>query len=138
MGNSNAARAAQLGMPFGTAQQRLRKMIMFKYVVLAGHDECFKCGRRIENIEELSIEHKLPWQGRDAELFWDLNNIAFSHLRCNLPDYGSYRIKNHGRTLYEEGCRCGVCTAANTLHVQEQRASFAKRPKASVLHTDIS
>jgi hypothetical protein len=31
----------------------------------------------------LSIEHKQPWEGISTELFWSLDNIAFSHLRCN-------------------------------------------------------
>jgi hypothetical protein len=44
---------------------------------------CFKCAKEIVTVDELSIEHKEPWEGRSAELFWDLNNIAFSHLRCN-------------------------------------------------------
>lgn len=77
--------AAQLGMPHGTANHKLRKNIMFKYVVLAGDNFCYKCGAEIELVDELSIEHKLPWEGRDTELFWDLGNIAFSHVTCNRP-----------------------------------------------------
>jgi uncharacterized protein YdaU (DUF1376 family) len=37
----------------------------------------------IETADELSIEHKLPWEGVSVKLFWSLDNIAFSHLRCN-------------------------------------------------------
>ena len=39
--------------------------------------------RVIETPEELSVEHKEPWEGVSVELFWSLENIAFSHLRCN-------------------------------------------------------
>jgi hypothetical protein len=108
MGNdNNSARASQLGMPFGTAQQRLRKAIMFKYVKLAGHDDCFKCGNKIEDIDHLSIEHKLPWQGRDTGLFWDLENIAFSHLSCNRPHTnGSIKLR---KTSPIGMAWCGYC-----------------------------
>ena len=78
--------ATLLGMPQGTAQNKLRKNLLYKYVRLVGHHYCFKCGLEIEVVDDLSIEHKLPWySGQDANLFWDLDNIAFSHLRCNLP-----------------------------------------------------
>lgn len=84
MKNSNELKAEQLGMPWGTAAQRLRKMLLFKFVQELKLDTCFKCGTVIESIDDLSIEHKTPWFNRDAELFWDLDNIAFSHLRCNV------------------------------------------------------
>jgi len=83
-----ARKSAFLGMPPGTACNRLRKMVLF--TLLQRHEEniCFKCSQLIETAEELSIEHKQPWEGISVELFWDLENIAFSHLRCN---------KNHRR-----------------------------------------
>src|ERR1035437_3632428 len=73
----------QLGMSQGAANHLLRRQVMF---VLAGRCDmldCFACGKRIEDVAEFSLEHKLPWEGRDASLFWDLDNIAFSHRRCN-------------------------------------------------------
>jgi hypothetical protein len=75
--------AGQLGMSIGAASHRLRKNILFSLLKKVHEDVCFVCGQKIETVEELSIEHKLPWEGRSAELFWDLNNIAFSHLKCN-------------------------------------------------------
>lgn len=81
----NDRKAEQLGMPLGTACARLRKRVLFKLVQEVGLDTCFKCDRLIETERDLSIEHKLPWFNRDVELFWDLDNIAFSHLRCNRP-----------------------------------------------------
>lgn len=74
-----------LGMPLGTASNRLRKNILFQCVQRLGEDACFKCGDKIETVDDLSIEHKLPWLNISVELFWDLNNIAFSHLSCNRP-----------------------------------------------------
>ena len=83
-----ARKSAFLGIPHGTACNRLRKMVLFDLLRRHGENVCFKCAGVIETAEELSIEHKQPWEGISIELFWSLENIAFSHLRCN---------KNHRR-----------------------------------------
>jgi hypothetical protein len=66
-------------MLFDTACNKLRRMVMFH--VLQRHKEnvCFKCGEEILSAEDLTLEHKEAWQGAGPDLFWDLNNIAFSH-----------------------------------------------------------
>lgn len=91
--NSQAAKAAQLGMPIGTAMGRLRKMIMFQFVQKAGMDNCFRCGKKIETVHELSVEHKKTWlhSSDPVGLFFDLGNISFSHLKCNVKDGASHR-----------------------------------------------
>jgi hypothetical protein len=58
-------------------------MILFDLLQRHGENICFKCAKPIGTAHELSIEHKEPWEGVSVELFWDLENIAFSHLRCN-------------------------------------------------------
>ena len=75
----------QLGMNPATAASQLRKMILFDFVKRLGLDKCYRCGTKIEKKENLSIEHKKAWLDSEnpAGLFFDLNNIAFSHLRCN-------------------------------------------------------
>ena len=75
--------STQLGMPRGTAANRLRKMVLFD--ILKRHKEniCVRCSKEIETVEELSIEHIKPWEHEDTALFWDLTNIGFSHLKCN-------------------------------------------------------
>lgn len=85
MGNSNAAKAAALGMSYGMANARLRKAIMFAMAVRLGEDRCYRCGGRIDSIDDLSIEHKVPWQkaADPVGVFFDLTNVAFSHLSCN-------------------------------------------------------
>jgi hypothetical protein len=99
---------SQLGMSHGAATGRLRKMILFKFAQRLKEDTCFKCAKTIETVEELSIEHKEPWENRSAELFWDLNNVAFSHLKCNMP-----HIRRGGeprRKIGSEGTAwCNVC-----------------------------
>ena len=84
--DSNHVKTVHLGMPYGTAMHKLRKNLVFHMAQRLGEDFCFKCGTRIETAEELSIEHKAAWLHGDEALFWDMDNIAFSHRVCNRPD----------------------------------------------------
>lgn len=99
----------QLGKSAGAANNQLRKQLLFKYVQAVGDHFCFKCEAEIETVDDFSIEHKLPWEGRDAALFWDLDNIAFSHVRCNRPH--EYRGASEKlRKISPEGMSwCSVC-----------------------------
>lgn len=72
-----------IGMSIGTANGRLRKTILFDLVKKLKLDNCYRCNLKINNVNEFSIEHKKAWLHVDPKLFWDLNNIAFSHLNCN-------------------------------------------------------
>lgn len=102
--------AEQLGMPHGTANHYLRKQVLFKYIKLAGDNFCYKCGKEIISSDTLSIEHKEPWEGRDADLFWDLDNIAFSHVQCNRPHKYTERERDaHGNVW------CPVCKQFKSL-----------------------
>lgn len=58
--------------------------MMFMLAKECGRDTCFQCEKKIEFVEEFSIEHKKPWLDNSPELFWNLNNIGFSHLLCNI------------------------------------------------------
>lgn len=114
--DSNIKKAAQLGMPHGTASNRLRKMIIFSLLKKLNENYCHQCGGEIESVKELSIEHKIPWldSANPKELFFDLDNIGFSHLSCNAgAARQTHRVKNHGETLYKEGCRCDICKSAH-------------------------
>jgi len=70
----------QLGMNPSTAQQRLVKDTLFRLVVTAGY-VCFRCGQPLVR-ENFTIE---PWLDSEnpKELFFDQNNVAFSHAPCN-------------------------------------------------------
>jgi hypothetical protein len=76
----------QLGMSYGTAANRLRKLILFQLVQETHRDICYQCKEKIASIDELSIEHMAAWLDSDMpkELFFDLDNIAFSHFKCNV------------------------------------------------------
>lgn len=84
MSNTNERKSQQLGMPIGTAQNRLRKLVLFMLLAKYGDNVCYQCGQTILSADALSIEHKVPWLDKDPALFWDLDNIAFSHLSCNI------------------------------------------------------
>ena len=114
--DGNKKKDEQLGMKHGTAAGRLRKEIMFMLLQEAGKDVCFQCGERIKCARDLSVEHKVPWLDSNDPigLYFDMNNIAFSHLACNIgaARNGSVRTKEHGRAAaYRRGCRCVLCRA---------------------------
>jgi hypothetical protein len=95
MTKGNDIKKELLGIPYGTACAILRKNIMFWLAGKNGMLNCFKCGKPIENIADFSIEHKLPWQKqlKPNEAFFNIENIAFSHLRCNSGSHN--RLKTH-------------------------------------------
>ena len=83
---NNQKKYDQLGMPIGTAANRLRKLIMFSMARELNRIACYYCNEEIENVEDFSIEHKIPWldSKEPVKLYFDLTNIAFSHLSCNI------------------------------------------------------
>jgi hypothetical protein len=83
---SKDKRKEQLGVAIGTAQHRLRKMLLWGYVVKCGDNTCYQCGKEIISIDDLSIEHKTPWLDSEdpKKLFFDPDNITYSHLSCNV------------------------------------------------------
>ena len=84
--NTNRKREKQLGMSIGTASNRLRKKILFDLVKKTNQDNCYRCNKKITDISNLTIEHKVRWldSKNPIELFFDLDNIAFSHSKCNV------------------------------------------------------
>lgn len=83
---SRAQKQAELlGQSFGSANFRLRKNIIFSLLEKHAENRCHVCGLWIDTVDEMTVEHIQPWENRSAELFWDLDNIAFSHVKCNKP-----------------------------------------------------
>lgn len=66
------------------SRHTLAQDILFDFIVKAGH-VCFRCGKKL-NRNDFTIEHKVPWLGEEnyLELYYDLENIAYSHLGCNI------------------------------------------------------
>lgn len=121
--NGNEQKDHQLGISYGTACNRLRKQIMFDLVKRCGLDDCYKCRKKIKTIEEFSIEHKTSWLHSDnpVNLFFDLDNISFSHLKCNKSS--SRRARKHPSLgAYSRGCRCDDCRKLkSTQHKQRKQ-----------------
>jgi hypothetical protein len=90
-----AKKRAQLGMDAGTASHQLKKSILFHFIQILKKDICHQCGNPIESVNDLSVEHIIPWLDSDDPkgLFFDLNNIAFSHPSCN---YSARRCYHKG------------------------------------------
>lgn len=108
---TNDVKAAQLGMPIGTASNRLRKALLFD--ALKRHEEniCYRCGTEILAVEDLSVDHKKPWLHVSSALFWDIDNIAYSHLSCNsAAGTRSKELGNSGRKPIESPQGHSYCT----------------------------
>lgn len=105
--------AIQLGMPQGTAMAILRKRLLFSLAKRAGLHLCLRCGREM-TVDDFTVDHKEAWEGKATELFWDLDNIAFSHSRCNLQA----RIPALARFKCPEGmARCSRCKETKALEL---------------------
>lgn len=104
--DNNRTKDRLLGIPHGTANNKLRKNIIFYLANLCRMLSCYRCKQEIESVDDLSIEHMTPWQGApDPKVaFFDISNIAFSHLKCNIA------TRETGRKIGPDGTAwCGKC-----------------------------
>jgi hypothetical protein len=115
-----AKRRSLLGEDPGTASHKLKKRVMFKLAVEAGRAVCLRCKKPIESADEMSIDHIVAWLNSPDPIttFYDLNNVAFSHLSCNSsaaqrPATRDENYVSHGYHAYKaRKCRCEVCREA--------------------------
>ncbi len=101
----NLRKSEFLGMNHGTAGSRLRKLVLFGLCKELGKNVCFRCEKEIKSVEELSIDHKEPWLHVDVDLFWDLDNVAFSHLGCNTAHRRQFSRGCPPEMWWCRGCR---------------------------------
>lgn len=124
---SNRQKEAVLGMPFGTACGRLRRIMMFELLRRHRENMCFRCGGSIDGADDLTLEHKQSWQTNGAALFWDVNNIAFSHARCNIRD-GYVRREIVDGKLWCSSCKQSF--SVESFHKERrERTGYASRCK---------
>ena len=107
-------------MPTGTAANRLRKLLLFDAVRRLSENVCWRCGHTIESAVELSLDHVKFWQGISADLFWDLSNIKWSHLRCNTTNTRNRRF--FGKVTDDTIVVCVTC------HTPKPATAFSKHP----------
>lgn len=107
----------QLGMNPSTASNRLVKDVLFKLICDSGLNSCYQCGEEMSR-DDFSIEHKTAWldSPNPVELYFDLDNISFSHILCNISKARRYNkglVNPVCGTLwaYQNGCRCELCCA---------------------------
>lgn len=109
-----------LGVSLSTANRRLQRAIIFNLLQQLGNDACYRCGKII-SIEELSLDHIKDWRNSSEalDLFFDVSNIAFSHLSCNTSaaNRGGWNkgIITHGISGYRLRCRCEICRTSYSL-----------------------
>jgi hypothetical protein len=86
MDKGNKKKNEKLRMSYGKANNILKKSIMFYLVQKLKLDICYRCGKKIESVDVFSVEHKTDWLNSETpvELFFDLDNIGFSHKICNI------------------------------------------------------
>jgi hypothetical protein len=80
---SEVEKEKQLGMSVTTARHKLGRMLLFRLYQRLGEDTCFRCGEKIERLEDFSVDHKNSWLHGETALFWDLDNVVASHGSCN-------------------------------------------------------
>ena len=96
-----------------TASNRLKKELLYSLAKRLKINWCYQCGAEIKNTSELTVEHKTPWLDSEdpINLFFDIDNIAFSHPTCN---YSASRARGITKpcpsvAAYRRGCRCDEC-----------------------------
>lgn len=113
----------QLGMNPSTASHRLVKDTLWRLVVQTDQNVCYRCGDFMTR-ETFSIEHKEAWldSSDPIGLYFDQENISFSHLSCNIKDSRNgpkIRFGCGTKQDYDRGCRCVPCTEAKSIHRAE-------------------
>jgi hypothetical protein len=81
---SNNKKKKQLGMNPSAANYKLTKDILWNFILETNKNKCHQCGEEMSR-ETFSIEHIIPWLDSDdpKDKFFNMNNISFSHLKCN-------------------------------------------------------
>lgn len=102
-------KSQQLGMPLGTAQNRLRRILFFNLLVKYNENICFRCKELILSSDDLHIDHKEPWIDASPELFWDTSNIAYSHAKCNCSARRTPPVIKPLNTDGQELFICRIC-----------------------------
>lgn len=129
-------KAIQLGMNPSTASGRLTKDILFHLICETGKNICFQCGKPMLR-SNFSIEHKVPWLDSDdpIKMFFDIENIAFSHHACNVCAARKPKGFTHGTTSGYDNykCRCDLCKKAK--YARSARDYTQKKRRETYLRT---
>lgn len=127
-----------LGMPMTTARMRLRKNIIFHLLVKHSENVCHVCENVIHNVDELSVEHKIPWESVSSDLFWSMDNVAFSHVVCNKPHSypGPPKIERPDGQDWCSGCKSFKDITEFSLHRSRWTGRNSKCKKCVSIEQD--
>jgi len=75
----------KLGMSFEDAYNRVRKMLLIKYMAIFRDNICNKCGKAITDPDDFTLGHKETWVGKrdTVQKFYKLEDIIPLHRECN-------------------------------------------------------
>lgn len=76
----------------------------FTLLSALGKTNCWRCSLPM-TVETYSLDHKQPWLDEDVSLFWDPDNIGYSHKSCNSREARKPTKKN----LRDEDRWCYKC-----------------------------
>lgn len=76
-----------LGMSMSAAERKLRKSIIFDLAQQLHKNVCLECGQPIDDPDALAIKHVEDWEESPSR-FFELTNVAFSHISCGAGEYG--------------------------------------------------
>lgn len=84
-----------LEMSLGKARNIMIKSLLFDLAGKCGLNNCYRCGGEIKNVDDFHIDHKESWinHPNGKKLYFDVNNLAFSHGWCNVAEGGKTQRK---------------------------------------------
>ena len=78
------------GISASTLRMRSLRRLMFYLVTATDMNKCSRgdCSNKskIITMDNFSVEHARPWRGNPPGLYYDTDNIVFSHRACNRSD----------------------------------------------------
>ncbi len=128
MANNNEVKSKCLGMNHSTASGRLIKDILFSFVI-KNSPFCYRCNTEMSR-DNFSVDHLIPWLHKEnaTQLFFDLNNITFSHISCNVAAsrkphkkyFTEEEKKERVRQLSRENKKKHYCPEKRSIKFQEK------------------
>ena len=100
--------------------RKIARILLLKYATELGKNFCFRCGRIISSIEEMSVDHIVPISV-NLSLVFDADNLTLSHLSCNIgvksnnADVQGYYLRTGHR-------KCGKCDRTDDIVEFRRRA----------------
>jgi hypothetical protein len=107
----------------GTARNHLITDLLFDFALRAGH-KCHRCNQPLTRAT-FSVDHILPWldSPNPMDLFFDLRNIAYSHLACN--SRAGRRSDKQGKRISPE--QVAAMTPQRQAALATSRAKWVRR-----------